>query len=184
MFTDVNESLWYGYTQQKVIANAYEYGLMVGSGGAFNPTGNMTIAEALTIAARVHGIYMTGAADFTQGSPWYQVYVDYCVASGIIKANDFTNYSALATRAQMAYIFAGALPQSEFKAKNTVISLPDVDSDTPYRDAIVALYEAGVLTGNAQGAFFPSNNINRAEAAAIISRVTLPSTQVSGKTYG
>jgi fibronectin type 3 domain-containing protein len=185
MFTDVNENAWYGFYQQKVIASAYEYGLMKGnSATTFNPTGNMTIAEAITVAARVHSIYMTSADNFTQGNPWYKVYVDYAIDKGIITASDFSNYTVAATRVQMAYIFSKALPQTEFASQNTVNSLPDVNSGTPYYSAIITLYEAGVVGGSdSAGTFNPSSNINRAEAAAIISRVILPSTRFSGKTY-
>ena len=184
-FTDVDETLWYGLDEQEVIANAYEYGLMKGdSSTTFNPAGNMTIAEAIAVAARVHKIYATGNGDFEQGSVWYQVYVDYAVANNIIAANDFANYSKAATRAEMAYIFSESLPAAEFPSQNTVNSLPDVNNGTPYYSAILTLYKAGVLAGSdAQGTFNPSNNIIRAEAAAIISRVILPATRFSGKTF-
>jgi S-layer homology domain. len=185
MFADVDENQWYGYTQQKVIANAYEYGLMQGSGSTFNPTGNMTIAEAVTIAARVHHIYNGGDGIFTQGSVWYQVYVDYAIANNIIAANDFTNYKKAATRAEMSYIFSNALPAAEFASQNTVNALPDVNSSTPYYSAILMLYKAGVVAGSDSiGTFNPANNITRAEAAAIISRVMLPTERFGGKTFG
>ena len=188
MFADVNEGRWYGYNQQKVIANAYEYGLMNGVSAApmlFSPTGNMTIAEAITVAARVRHIYNGGDGEFVQGSPWYQVYVDYAIANGIVAAGAFSNYNKAATRAEMAYIFSKALPQSEFTSQNTVNYLPDVSSSTPYFSAIFILYKAGVLAGNDSiGTFNPGNNISRAEAAAIISRVILPATRFSGKTFG
>jgi hypothetical protein len=186
MFTDVNETLWYGFDQQKSIANAYEYGLMDGVGdNKFNPTGNMRISEALAIAARVHNIYNGGSGEFTQGPVWYQVYVDYCVTNGIINAGDFSDYTRAATRGEMAYIFSRSLPAAEFPAQNTVNSLPDVNSATKYRDNIFTLYRAGVLTGNdAQGTFHPGNPIIRAEAAAIITRVILPATRTNGATFG
>ena len=185
MFTDVNENSWYGYNNQKVIANAFEYGLMKGSSDTtFNPTGNITLAEAVTVAARVHSIYKTGEEKFVQGSPWYKVYVDYAIANGIIEAKDFTDYDKAATRAQMAYIFSRSLPASEFAEQNTVKSLPDVNSGTSYYNSIITLYKAGIVTGNDdKGTFSPGNNITRAEAAAIISRVILPATRASGKTY-
>jgi len=184
-FTDVNETLWYGYDQQKVIATAYEYGLMLGTSNTlFDPTGNVTIAQAITMASRVHKIYSTGNGDFVQDSVWYQVYVDYAIANNIIAANDFANYNKAATRAEMAYIFSKALPATEFALQNTVNSLPDVNNGTPYYSAILTLYKAGVLAGSdTQGTFNPSNNITRAEAAAIISRVILPTTRFSGKTF-
>jgi len=59
-----------------------------------------------------------------------------------------------------------------------------VNAGTKYYDAILTLYKAGVVGGNdAAGTFKPTANITRAEAAAIISRVVLPSTRQSGKTY-
>jgi uncharacterized protein YjdB len=184
MFSDVNESQWYGYTQQKVIANAYEYGLMQGSGNTFNPTGNMTIAEAVTIAARVHHIYNGGTGEFTQGSPWYQVYVDYAIGNGIIGTGTFSDYNKAATRAEMAFIFSSALPSAEFAAQNTVNSLPDVNNSTPYYSTIIMLYKAGIVAGSDNiGTFNPGSNITRAEASAIISRVILPATRMSGKTF-
>jgi hypothetical protein len=179
-FTDVGGNAWYS----KVVALAYEYGLMKGSSETtFNPTGNITVAEAITVAARVHSIYYTGADNFTQSAPWYQVYADYAVLKGIIAANEFTDYNRAATRAEMAYIFSRTLPPDEFTAQNTVNSLPDVNSDAPYYNEILMLYKAGVLSGNDEkGTFSPGNNITRAEAAAIISRVILPETRTSGKT--
>ena len=185
MFADVDENQWYGYNQQKVIANAYEYGLMQGSGNTFNPTGNMTIAEAITVAARVYHIYKGGNGVFTQGSTWYQVYVDYAITNNIIGAGTFSDYNKAATRAEMAYIFSNALPAVEFAAQNTVNALPDVSSSTPYYSAIIMLYKAGVVAGSdTQGTFSPANNITRAEAAAIISRVILPNVRFNGKIFG
>ena len=186
MFADVDESEWYGFERQKVIANVYEYGLMQGSGAdTFNPSGNMTLAEAIAVAARVRSIYSGASGVFAQSGAWYQVYVSYAIDNGIITAGDFSSYTRAATRAEIAYIFSNALPDNEYAGLNTVNSLPDVNNDTSYRDAIIILYSAGVLSGSdAQGAFNPDGNITRAESAAIISRVILPETRISGNTYG
>ena len=186
MFTDASEHDWYGYNNQMVVARAYEYGLMQGnSPTTFNPKGNMTVGEAITVAARVHSIYTTGTENFIEVSPWYQVYVEYAIGKSIIKSGDFTSYTRAATRAEMAYIFSNALPTAEFAPKNTVSSLPDVTSGTPYYSSIITLYRAGILTGSDdRGTFSPSSNIIRAEAAAIISRVILPDTRGGGKTFG
>ena len=35
-----------------------------------------------------------GSGEFTQGSVWYQVYVDYAISNGIIDANDFSDYNS------------------------------------------------------------------------------------------
>ena len=184
MFSDVNENAWYGFAQQKVVANAYEYNLMQGSGNTFNAMGKMRLNEALAIAARVHHIYKGGDGVFTQGSPWYQVYVDYAISNDIINSGTFSDYNKAATRAEMAYIFSRALPVTEFASQNTVNSLPDVNNSTPYRDAIFMLYRAGVVEGSgSNGAFNPGGNIRRVDASAIISRVILPATRMSGRTF-
>ena len=188
-FTDVNENMWYGYNGQGAIAKAFEYELMSGnSPTTFNPTGNITIAEAITVATRVHSFYTTGQqVEFTPipDAPWFQGNVNYAIDNGIIGTGDFTDYRRAATRAEMAYIFSRSIPVSEFASKNTVNSLPDVNSATPYYGAIVMFYKAGVVGGD-EGiwTFRPGDNINRAEAAAIITRVILPATRFSGRVYG
>ena len=191
-FTDVDKNAWYGFNQQKSVASVYEYSLMKGVNAAnFNPSGNMTIAEAITIAARVHSIYKGVSVDFTQSEPWYQVYADYAVDNGIISAADFPDIDKAATRAEMAYIFSRtSVPILLYYfsvngySPNTVNSLPDVNSETPYHKEIITLYMAGVLTGNDdEGTFSPDSDITRAEAAAIIIRVIMPGTRVSGNVY-
>lgn len=173
-FSDVSASSWY----QSVVTYAYNLGLMVGtSETSFNPMGTVTVAEAITMAARARNSYEGGSnEDFTASSVWYQTYVDYAVKKNIIKDGDFDNYTRVATRAEMAYIFAHALPDSGMKAINNVKTLPDVDSSTKYSKEIFKLYNAGIITGSdAKGTFLPDNPITRSEAAAIITRVTLSS---------
>ena len=185
-FPDVDETLWYGYDVQKTIALAYEYGLMKGNAdGTFNPNGNFKVVEALAVACRVHVIYSGGETLVESGNPWYQVYIEYAIANGMIKAGDFSDYERPATRAEMVYIFASAVPAEELPEVNTVKSLPDVDNGTPYSKEIFMMYEAGILTGNDDsGTFTPNANIIRAQAAAIIARVILPAIRTTGYTYG
>lgn len=176
-FTDVAASYWAASS----IKTCYEYGLMQGYGAdSFVPKGDLTVAQAIVMADRVHEIYTTGQSTLTNGTPWYQPYVDYAMENGIIQADDFTDYNAKVTRAQMAYIFCNALLGSELSAINPIQSIPDVDSDHPYAAKILALYQAGVLTGSdIYGTFKPNDNILRAEAAAIIARVAIPAQRQS-----
>ena len=170
-FTDVPATEWY----QKEVANAYELGLINGkSETSFDPNGNMTIAEAITLASRTKNNYGTADYDFTAsaGEEWFAPYVKYATDNGIIKAGEYSDYNALATRGQMAKIFAAALPASEYGAINSVTSVPDVDKNADYAAAVLKLYNAGIVMGNdAYGTFNPNNNIIRAEAAAIINRI-------------
>ena len=187
-FTDVNENEWYGVNKNKSIATAYGYNLVRGYDDAtFKPNGNITVAELVTIAVNIRRIYAAETAALVMGNPWYQVYVDYALASGILSAGDFkaSDYSRSATRGEMAYVFSRCLPAGEYAGLNTVKALPDVKSATPYREHIIKLYEAGIISGNDDaGTFFPNSNMTRAEAATVVSRIILPSTRLSGKTYG
>jgi hypothetical protein len=176
MFSDVNENSWYGENAKGVVGTAVRLGIMDGLGsGKFAPSGNITIAQAIKMAVVVHSIYNGGYETLTQGVPWYKVYVDYAIANGIIKYGDFADYNKTATRAEVAYIFAHAIPESELAPLNDVKSIPDVAISDRYGDEIFLLYRAGVFQGNdAAGSFSPNKYITRAEAAAIISRVALP----------
>ena len=100
---------------------------------------------------------------------------DDAIENGIVQAGDFTSYTAKATRSQMAYLFSRALPASVLPSINNVQTLPDVTGSTKYSQEIFSLYNAGVLTGSdVFGTFKPNDNIIRAEAAAILTRVALP----------
>lgn len=172
-FSDVAENAWYGTANQGTIRKAVELGIMSGTGSTtFDPTGKITIGQAVKMAAVVHSIYCGDGKKFTQGNPWYQVYVDYAIENGIIAASDFSDYGAFITHAQMAHLFANAVDKSTLAKINTVDSLPDVDTSTKYSTEIFLLYRAGVLMGSdAYGSFEPNANIQRCQAAAIIVRI-------------
>ena len=171
-FADIEAGYWAASSVQL----CYEYGLMKGaSATAFNPKGDLTVAEAIVMADRIHEIYHTGKSTLANGDPWYQPYVDYAMENGLIAQGDFSSYTAKATRAQMAYLFCNALPQGTLDEINTIASIPDVSASHPYAKEIQTLYQAGVLTGSDMyGTFNPDSYIIRAEAAAILSRVALP----------
>jgi len=184
IFSDIDENAWYGANEQGVIQKLYELQIMNGKGdGTFDPAGNITIAEAIKMAAVVHDIYNGGDGVFTQSALWYQVYVDYAIASGVIDAESFgAEYERTATRREMAAIFANCVPAEVLPEINKVVYLPDVEETREwleesllYGDDIFMLYRAGVLTGSdSTGQFRPYDYITRAEAAAIICRVVLP----------
>ena len=169
-FTDVPAAHWGSANIQK----AYELGLMKGaSANAFDPDGNVTVAQTIAMAARLHSIYFTGSENFVQSGAWYQTYVDYCKSNGILK-KEFADYNAPAKRSDFVAILAAALPTEALPAVNTVEegAIPDVAMKDESSAAIYALYRAGILTGNdVQGSFGPDTSINRAAAAAIITRM-------------
>lgn len=168
-FADVPSAHW----AMPSIKTCYEYALMYGSSNTkFNPGGELTIAEALVMADRVHSIYNTGETAVFSGTPWYAPYEAYAKTNGIIAESDFADVTKKATRAQMAYIFFNSIPEWEFTEINSISRIPDVSVSNKYFHEIKGLYNAGILTGSdSKGSFYPDNNITRAEAAAIISRV-------------
>ena len=168
-FADVPAGSWYAAGVQ----SAYELGLMTGTGAnAFDPSGNLTLAETVVLAARLHSIYTGDGASFTGGAAWYQPYVGYAIQNGVIPSGAYSDYSATATRAQFASILAAALPSEALPAINTVTVLPDVDANATYAAAALKLYNAGILTGSdAAGTFNPESSIQRSEVATIVTRM-------------
>lgn len=166
MFLDVLSSDWYA---ESVIA-AYQFGLVKGTTATnFNPKGNITVAETIALASRLHSIYNNGSAEFTQGAPWYQVYVDYALANKIIPGT-YSDYNAKITRLNFAKIISNALPGDALKEINNIANgnIPDVPSET----GVYKLYRAGVLTGNDKyGTFNPNSTILRCEVATIVTRM-------------
>jgi len=171
LFRDVAAGAWY----VQDVARAYELGLVDGvGGGKFGPDGNITIAQTITLACRLHSIYHTGEASFVQGQPWYQVYVDYAVANGICRAEKTAELNRSATRREFAEILAAALPKAALPAINSVSALPDVEN-TAANSGIYLLYNAGVLTGSDDyGTFYPETTIRRSAVSAIVARMADP----------
>ena len=172
-FPDVGIAAWY----TPYLVTVYELGLMQGNSvGAFCPGGSVTLAETVALAARLHSIYTSGSAEFRQGAPWYQVYVDYCMKNGILQ-KEYADYNAAAKRSDFADILSRALPADALNAINTITDgqLPDVPDGSEHAAEIYLLYRAGVLTGNDEyGTFAPDTAIRRSEVAAIAARLAMP----------
>lgn len=181
-FLDADESAWYGSQQQGVIKSVVQLGIMNGyTDGTFHPIGNITLSEAIKMAAVVHATCNNQTISFSasDGDKWYDAYLNYCVKNRIVSSDEYSSLDAYATRAQIAHIFAKAT--SDFAVVNDIDYdyIPDVSERSEYADEILALYRAGISTGDERTrAFRPSDTITRAEAAAIISRVALPTTRI------
>ena len=179
-FSDVPANQWFTNN----VANAFSFGLMKGnSATTFNPYGDVTVAEAIAMAARIHSIYTTGTENFTQGTPWYQCYLDYAYKNKIISYAYYNcDVKHKATRAQFAEIFAAALPDEALSIKNSVSdnAVPDVKMKDSYSAPVYKLYRAGILAGgDAKGTFSPGTFITRAECATIVARMADSDNRVS-----
>ena len=175
IFSDISTQ-WYA----PYVSRTYAVNLMRGNtDGTFYAEGKVTVAEAITIAARLHNIYYGYDGAFEQGSLWYQVYVDYAVAQDMIEADTFDDYERPITRKEMASLLSKAVELTKLEKINEAAEIPDVPSDDEDYAAIQALYAGGVLTGSeADGSFLPEDDIIRAEAATMIARLVTPELRI------
>ena len=166
MFTDVPAAEWYHSSVQ----DAYEYGIMQGdSATTFNPGGTLTVAEGITISARIYETLSGTAIPAAEGE-WYTPYVNYAIANGFLTADRFDNYDREIKRYEIAELLADVC--GELPAMNTVESIPDVQNGASYAAKVLKLYKAGILTGNDDyGTFAPNSNLLRSEISAMAVRI-------------
>jgi hypothetical protein len=177
LFSDIKGNEWYANNVQK----CYELGLMMGKNeGYFDANGNVTIAEVISIASRIHEIYYGGDGVIDNAeNTWYGGAVNYAISNGIIKSWDFSDYELSATREHVAYIFANILPESEFIMLNNYQGIPGMDVSGPYDRSILYLYRVGILTGSDEyGTISRESYITRAEVASLIIRIVSPKDRV------
>ena len=168
-FTDVPSNAWYAQD----VADVQRFGIIEGMGnGKFAPLGTLTLAQAITMAARTYAWSHGDSLSSTGGSLWYEPYVQYADTNGICLTGEFgTSYNGTCSRRTMALLFARVIPEGTKTPLNKVPSLPDVP-DTDANRPIYTLYELGILTGNDdRGTFAPERTITRAEVAAILNRL-------------
>lgn len=165
-FTDIPETEWYASS----VADAYEYGIMNGTTPTlFNPNGTLTVAEGVTIAARLHSIINDKSIP-ASGGEWYMQYVNYCIENGFLAKDKFDDFNRTIRRSEMAELLS--MSTGELDSINTVTALPDVPRDAEYFDHVIKLYRAGILTGNdAYGTFAPESNLLRSEISAMSIRI-------------
>ncbi len=172
MFDDVSETAWYANSIVKV----YELGLMNGKSTCqFAPNGNITLAETIALAARMHATYHGNKIYLTEGE-WYASYIRYALQNDMLEAAgiDLQNPTEQIPRDLFAQILYTALPTEEYTAINTIAdgAIADVSAQESDGKIIYTLYAAGVLRGSdASGRFLPTSFITRAQGAAIMVRM-------------
>lgn len=176
-FSDVPSNAWYAQD----VAAAEKYGILQGTGnGRFSPDGNLTLAQAITMAARTYAYERGETIPKTGGSTWYSDFLQYASDKGICAIGEFgAAYDNFCNRLTMAKLFARVVPESTATQRNDVTSLPDVQSASE-NQAVFTLYQLGILTGSDKyGTFHPYQYIKRSETAAILNRVLNPDTRKS-----
>lgn len=173
-FTDVPRRAWYYGNVREMSA----LGLMSGVGGnRFLPEKPMEVAEAVSLAARVHAIYTTGSLTELNALPskggWFVRYYTYLENLGLLDESWRQRPEAPAPREFLALLFADIIHPEHLAEINLIDTLPDCSPESARR--ILPLYRAGVLVGNdAFGTFEPDTPLTRGAAAAICSRLIRP----------
>ena len=124
----------------------------------FTPHANTTIAQTMTVLARLSGEDFYGAGSTTKGAEW-------ATEKGL---SDGTDVSKAITREQMVMMMwkLAGMPES-----NQVLTASDVNDISA--DALTAMQwavEMGILKGNLDGTLNPNGNASRAHVAAFAER--------------
>ena len=183
-FADVDAGDWY----YPYVAAAHEYALMNGRGNGFAPDAEITVAELLTLSARLRAAHAGDAIADTE--PWsVEPYIAYLREQGVYDDALTPRLAEKATRAQLAGVFAAALPEECFDGRNDALVtdayasgafIADVDEDTPYQPQILWLYRQGLLVGmDETGSYHPDETTTRAETAAIVARMADPALRLT-----
>lgn len=173
-YRDIPQGAWYCPYVDAVVKSGIMNGM---SDTSFGVDQSVSLAQTITMAARLHSLYYTGEENFGLGTDaWYSPYVKYAVHHGIIDSTP-SAYESLqpVSKGVFAQILSAAYPDEALQSINSVNYIPDMDESSPYYDAVIRLYRAGVCTGGEDNSYNPRGRIKRVEAAAIVTRMTDPS---------
>ena len=180
-FADVGETSWcYPW-----VKSAWEMGLVAGlTSTSFGPEEDITCAQAIAFAARVHQSRTAGTVTLTNGTEhWYDSYVNYCTEQGILTQSFSGRMNDGIDRQTCVSLFARALPGEAGEERNSIPAgaIPDVSGDSPCSDSIYRFYRMGILNGTGpDGAFQPESRVKRSEIAAMLVRMMEPARRVDG----
>ena len=166
-FTDLEDYEW----AREAIEGLYRRGVVNGKDDThFAPEDKVTRAEFTKMVIEALGIKAvdtnSGFSDVDADS-WYAPYITAARNSGVVMGDgDKFNPEGAITREDIAVILFRAMEIEEVSNK-TIFT--DYDSISDYaKDAVIGLFEAGVVNGTGSGAFEPKNSAIRAEAAKMI----------------
>lgn len=178
-FEDVPASAWY-YDD---VSAVYRSGILNGiSETTFAPTGTLSLAQAVTLAARLHQYTSKGTLTLENGSnPWYITFVRYAKAEGIIGNEYDGRWDESAARVEVVKVLYRSMDYADYVGINHVLdnAIPDVKAGDEAFAEIYTFFRAGILTGDQNNCFLPQSAIQRCEVAAILNRMLDPSRRKS-----
>ena len=168
-FADLPEGAWY----KRDVDSVFRRGILKGlSETVFGGEESVTLAQALTMAVRIRLIYEENATlpSATADEAWYQPALDKALDRQWALP-DLSNLDRSATRGEFADILSSALPEGALPQRVAAEKIADV-TDPDLHTKVLTLYRGGILTGDPDGNFRPDDTVTRAEAAAILARLT------------
>ena len=175
-FSDVSESDWFygpvSYLAERGILSGFE-------DGTFRPKDTLTEAQLIKLMLKPR---MPENVEEPEGAGWWKPYAEFGLREGILTEEDLGSMTLDASRLRVALLLA-RLPLLPDAGEDQVA--PDMDRILPGitdleeipeegRDAVVAVYAAGIMEGYDDGCFHPERTLTRAEGAAVILRLMLP----------
>lgn len=187
-FKDIKLKHWY----YSAVKNVYDRGIMEGkTKDTFVPLEAMTRAQIVTTFYRLSGATATGLGDslsFTdvKKNGWYADYIGWAVKEDLVSGypeGTFRPDDAV-SRQELAKLLVVFLEYMsiDITSDNPVTGFADSKSFPKWsRDYIEALRLTGLVRGDDNGMFNPTNSANRAEVATIFSR--LPDINVTPSSF-
>ena len=182
-FPDVKSGDWYYDTVTAMTNKGLFAGIEENGTVYFKPENTMTHAEFIAVVDRILNLDTSAKGD----TWWYGVY-RAAVDANLITNNEMSenDMDSDITRQEMAMIAVRAIEKrgeklSKQYADNVQASIPDNQKiDSRYRDFVLTAYENGILCGvDDLGTFDPNGTLTRAAAAAVLNRITEPTTRES-----
>lgn len=172
-FTDVPNNAWY----KSAVTYATENNLFSGNGdGTFDPNGSMTRGMFVTVLSKVAGANVSSAPDAGfQDVPnaWYTDFVNWAYNKGYVAGTSATTFepNTAITRQQIAVILRNYIQKENITlspAANGVSSFKDMGKVASWaRTAVDTIRSLGLMSGDEEGNFNPTQRLTRAEAASV-----------------
>jgi hypothetical protein len=176
-FMDIDKDYWASSDINALVTK----GLLSGyPDGTFNPKGNITVKEFMTILSRqiatipdkakpVAGNVTVPIGSGSWGYIESKSVLDRLVTEDLFKFN-YLNLDRPINREEVAFLIDNTLEIGTAYATNVNKPLKDVATSAYYSE-ISKLIDLGLISGYPDGTFRPKNNITRAEIAAIFTRI-------------
>ncbi len=176
-YKDVKVGQWY-YTP---IMNCTENGYFSGVGnGNFSPSGQMTREMFVTVLGKLAGIdtsrYNGTSFNDVISDRWSAPYVKWASDNGIVSGYNDGSFAPAKgiTRQEMCSVVKRYLDKFNITIERTNAEKEFTDNAkiAPWaKEAVVYCQTRGIISGDANGAFNPTNTATRAEVAVIITNM-------------